>query len=570
MSKSNAITYRRSVFAAARSAVGDLLRALPQRTGRPRLVSALTAALGAALLALATTAVAAVQLAPVISSGLSSPLFVTHAGDHSNRLFIVERGGVLRVRQAGGSTAAVFLDIRGKVLAGNEQGLLGLAFHPAFAANGRFFVYYTRRGDGAIVIAEYHVSSDPDVAQPTETVLLTIPHPGQANHNGGMLAFGPDGLLYMGVGDGGSANDPPRNAQNLSVLLGKILRIDVDHADTGRSYAIPPDNPFAAGAGRGEIYAYGLRNPWRFSFDRVTGRQWVGDVGQDAKEEVDTPIVKGGNYGWRVYEGFDCTNNDPALCNPQTFIAPLFDYGHTGGRCSITGGYVYRGPRGTLPPGTYVYADYCTGEIFAWDGSRQSLLLASGGNIVSFGEDEQGELYAVDIGGSVKALVSDSAPTSAVAVEFFHAGFGHYFSTTSADEIAKLDAGVLEGWTRTGESFNVYPLGSAGQANMCRFFSTSFGAKSSHFYTPLASECAMVKQNPDWQFEGEVFSVALPDASVGCSADTVPLYRLYNNGQGEAPNHRYTTRAATRTAMLARGWISEGNGDLGVVACVPR
>jgi hypothetical protein len=355
---------------------------------------------------------AAIQLIPLVSSGLSSPIFVGHAADGSGRLFIVEQGGIIRVLQPGASTPTVFLDIHTKVVAGGEQGLLGLAFHPQYATTGRFFVDYTRAGDGTLVIAEYHVSADANVASPTERVLLAIPHPTNTNHNGGMLAFGSDTYLYIGVGDGGSGNDPPNNAQNINQLLGKILRINVDEPNkvTGAPYSSPSDNPFfGATPGRDEIFAVGMRNPWRFSFDRLTSQQWVGDVGQGGREEVDTPIVKGGNYGWRVYEGFSCTNNDPTLCNPNNYIFPIFEYTHDNGRCSITGGYVYRGSQGTLPSGTYVYGDYCTGEIFTWNGTAQSLALDTALNISSFGEDEQGELYVVALGGTVSRIVSSSA-----------------------------------------------------------------------------------------------------------------------------------------------------------------
>jgi len=236
---------------------------------------------------LASPVSAAIKLVPIVT-GLSSPVFVTHAGDSSHRLFIVEQQGTIRVFHPGASTAPVFLDVREKVLAGGERGLLGLAFHPLYFVNGRVFVYYTRRPDGAIVVAEYQVTADPDVASPTEKVLLTIPHPVNGNHNGGMLSFGPGGYLYIGVGDGGSSNDPPNNAQNIEVLLGKILRLNVDQADTaaGTPYSTPPSNPFVGKAGRDEIFAYGLRNPWRFSFDRRTSQQWLGDVGQDRFEEI--------------------------------------------------------------------------------------------------------------------------------------------------------------------------------------------------------------------------------------------------------------------------------------------
>ena len=354
---------------------------------------------------------AEIRLVPAFT-GLSSPIFVTHAGDGTNRLFIVEQGGVIKVVRPGSSTPTTFLDIRTKALSGGERGLLGLAFHPQYSRNGRFFVYYTRAGDGALVIAEYNASTNSDIAGTTEMTLLTIPHPGQANHNGGMLGFGNDGYLYIGVGDGGSGNDPPNNAQNPDVLLGKILRINVDQPDpvARTRYSSPPDNPFVNRAGRDEIFAVGLRNPWRFSFDRLSGQQWVGDVGQDVREEVDTPIANGGNYGWRVYEGALCTNNDRALCARVDFIPPLFDFSHAGGRCSVTGGYVYRGSLGVFASGTYVYGDFCSGEIFVWN-DEQRLLFDTAMNISSFGEDEQGELYVVDLNGSISRLVSDCALT---------------------------------------------------------------------------------------------------------------------------------------------------------------
>jgi len=361
------------------------------------------------LFALLPLCATALQLNTVVS-GLSSPLFVGHAGDGSNRLFIVEQAGTIRVLQPGSSTPTLFLDIHTKVVAGGEQGLLGLAFHPQYSSNGRFFVNYTQAGDGATVIAEYSVSADPNVADPaSEKSLLVIAQP-YPNHNGGMLAFGTDGYLYIGMGDGGNANDPGDRAQDTNVLLGKILRLDVDHPNPVGSalYSSPPTNPYyGSTAGRDEIYAIGLRNPWRFSFDRLTAQLYVGDVGQNAREEVDI-VTPGRNYGWRVYEGFLCTNNDPLLCTPGNYDFPIFDYAHSGGRCSITGGYVYRGQQGALPNGTYIYGDYCTGEILAWNGTTQSVLLDTALNISSFGEDEAGELYVVGLGGTVQKLVTPS------------------------------------------------------------------------------------------------------------------------------------------------------------------
>jgi glucose/arabinose dehydrogenase len=372
-----------------------------------RIRGVLCAFAAASLLCVAAPLEAAVTLVPVLRD-LAAPTYAGHAGDGSNRLFVVEQAGVVRVLQPGASSATTFIDIQPKVLAGGERGLLGLAFHPDYAANRRFFVYYTRAADGAIVVAEHKTSANPDVADDAEKMLLVIPHPTYANHNGGMLAFGHDRMLYIGVGDGGASNDPPDNAQNLEVLLGKILRIDVDRADpaAGTPYAIPADNPFVGRSGRDEIYAYGLRNPWRFSFDLVTGVQWLADVGQGTREEVNMPIQRGGNYGWRVFEGFGCTGNDPTLCDPARYRPPVFDYAHDEGRCSIIGGYVYRGSQAALPGGTYVFGDFCSGEVFAWDGTARRLLLATGQNITSFGEDEQGELYVVALGGTVSRIAT--------------------------------------------------------------------------------------------------------------------------------------------------------------------
>jgi hypothetical protein len=356
-----------------------------------------------ALTCLPSPLLAQFRLTPV-ATGLSNPIFAGHAGDGSGRLFIVEQDGIILVLQPAPSTPAVFLDVRARIAAVGEQGLLGLAFHPQYAKNGRFFIFYTRTDDGAIVIAEYRVSANPNVADATERVLLTIPHPTHTNHNGGMLAFGFVGYLYVAVGDGGGGNDEPGNAQNIDVLLGKILRIDVDQPGSGTPYSSPPDNPFLNAPGRDEIFAIGFRNPWRFSFDRLTGEAWIGDVGQDEREEIDRSLVKGGNYGWRIYEGFRCTTLGPAPCNPSDYIDPLFDYSHTRGRCSVTGGYVYRGSRGTLPAGVYVYGDFCSGEIFAANSDLQAVLLYTAMNIASFGEDEFGELYVVDRGGTVSRL----------------------------------------------------------------------------------------------------------------------------------------------------------------------
>jgi hypothetical protein len=365
---------------------------------------AVVSAIGAVVASLEAGA-ASITLVPVLT-GLASPVFVTNARDGSHRLFVVEQGGVIKVLQPGGTSPTVFLDITSKVLSGGERGLLGLTFHPQFSSNRRFFVDYTRQPDGATVIAEYRVSAgNPNVADSTETVFLVIPQP-FANHNGGMVAFGPDGFLYIGMGDGGSGNDPGNRAQDVSQLLGKILRIDVDHPNGTQPYSSPPSNPFFGSIpGADEIYADGLRNPFRFSFDRGTGDLYAGDVGQNAVEEIDI-ITLGGNYGWRIWEGTRCTGNDPGLCSTAGFIFPITEYGDTGGRCSVTGGYVYRGGRSSLPVGAYIYADFCTGEIFLLQNGMSSVVLDTELSISSFGEDESGELYVVDLAGTVQRITN--------------------------------------------------------------------------------------------------------------------------------------------------------------------
>lgn len=352
----------------------------------------------------------AVELVPVVTKGFKSPLFLAHAGDGSGQLFVVEQPGTIRLIDRGVLLEKPFLDLRDRVSTkGMEQGLLGLAFHPDHRHNGRLFVNYTRKRDGATVLAEFtRRNHEPQVAASTERILLVVPQP-YANHNGGMVAFGPDGHLYIGMGDGGSGGDPQNRAQNSDELLGKILRIDVDH---DRPFVIPKGNPFVTGGGRPEIYALGFRNPWRFSFDRETGMLWLADVGQNKWEEVDL-VFPGGNYGWRIMEGAHCFDPDRD-CNSDGLTIPITEYGHEQGRCSITGGYVYRGSSIPSLRGTYLFGDYCSGELFAItadaDHNKSSVmrvLIRTGFRISSFGEDEAGELYLIDHNGGVYQLASD-------------------------------------------------------------------------------------------------------------------------------------------------------------------
>ncbi|MBI1729175.1 PQQ-dependent sugar dehydrogenase [Candidatus Acetothermia bacterium] len=339
-----------------------------------------------------------------IASGLSSPLYVTSARDNSGRLFIVEQTGTIRILQDGKPLAAPFLNLGNRTRGGGEQGLLSVAFHPNYAQNGRLFVDYTRAGDGATIIAEFHVGSDPNLADlASEHVLLVIRQP-FSNHNGGLVKFGPDGYLYIGMGDGGSGGDPQGNGQNLSVLLGKLLRIDVDNTD-GKPYAIPADNPFinTTVAGK-EVYAYGLRNPWRYSFDRCNGRLFLADVGQGNYEEIDL-IDSGGNYGWNTMEGTHCFHPSSG-CNRTGLTLPIAEYDHSAGDCAVTGGYVYRGTEIPDLDGHYLFADYCTGHLWSLvqDSTGQwqmTQLRDLGFNISSLGEDQEGELYIVDLGGAV-------------------------------------------------------------------------------------------------------------------------------------------------------------------------
>lgn len=330
-----------------------------------------------------------------VAGGFASPVAITHAGDGSGRLFVVEQGGLVRIMRNGVIAPSPFLNITSLVTpSGGEQGLLGLAFPPGFATRGTFYVNFTNRtAVGNTVIARFGLGVNPDLADPASRQdLLTIVQP-FSNHNGGQLAFGPDNLLYIGTGDGGGAGDPLGNGQSVTTLLGKLLRIDVLGATS--PYAIPAGNPFG-----NEIWAYGLRNPWRFSFDRLTGDLYLADVGQNLMEEVNfqsSASGGGANYGWNVMEGSSCFASPS--CSSAGLTLPVAEYQHGSGDCAVTGGHVYRGSSSTLR-GVYLYGDFCSGRIWgmrrtgsSWD---NRLLSDTALQISTFGEDEAGELYLAD------------------------------------------------------------------------------------------------------------------------------------------------------------------------------
>lgn len=351
-----------------------------------------------------------------ITTALSAPVFLTAPPNDLARLFIVEQGGLIRILDAinNAPRALPFLDVRGLISTGSERGLLGMAFDPDYATTRQFFVFYTNTS-GDLVVARYLVdTSNAEVADPASAAILrTIAHPTNSNHNGGMLAFGTDRCLYVATGDGGGSGDPDNNSQNTNSLLGKLLRLD---PTTGNACTNVVDNPFTSGGGAPEIWSLGLRNPWRFSFDRQTGELYIGDVGQDEREEVNavggTNPGRGANFGWRLMEGFICFNPS-SNCNAGSLTLPVLDYLHDSGACSITGGYVYRGAANPPLAGTYFYGDYCAGFVSSFrlqngqpaGQTTWPLLTPSGGQITSFGEDARGELYVMTQSGGLFRIV---------------------------------------------------------------------------------------------------------------------------------------------------------------------
>lgn len=360
--------------------------------------------------ATADAAIPKVRMVPAFPNiEFDRPLYLTHANDASGRLFVVEQGGQIHLLSGESSAkhSVVFLDIAKQVRTDhNEEGLLALAFHPQYSANGHFFVYYSASEPRRGVLSRFNVSKiDRNAADPaSERIILEVEQP-YGNHNGASVQFGPDGYLYVSLGDGGSAGDPHGHGQNLGTLLGSILRIDVNTTDSAKPYSIPPDNPFVGVHGaRGEIWAYGLRNVWRMSFDRLTGDLWAGDVGQNKWEEIDV-IVRGGNYGWNIREGAHAYRS---ATTEAELIDPVIEYGrHLG--VSVTGGYVYRGTRFPELQGVYLYADYVTGTIWGFRYERGKLtesatMLEQPNNISSFGEGPDGELYVTCFDGRIYSI----------------------------------------------------------------------------------------------------------------------------------------------------------------------
>ena len=345
----------------------------------------------------------------------SSPVaLVPEPAASGSRWFLLERAGVVRVfpDDPAATAAAVFVDIADRVDARGEGGLLGLAFHPGFGDNGEVFLSYTAPGLGAgsdveLVsrVSRFRSADGGATLDPsTEEIVLSVDQP-FTNHNGGQIAFGPDGYLYLGLGDGGSGGDPLGNGQDTGTLLGAFLRLDVEG---GSPYAIPPDNPFAAGGGRPEIFAWGFRNPWRWSFDAATGDLWCGDVGQSAWEEVDV-VRRGENYGWNVREGAHCFLTPD--CDATGLTDPLAEYPHVDGRCSVTGGYVYRGSAIPGLAGTYLYGDFCTGTVWGLPpGGTPRILAESALPLSSFGQGADGEVYLLDLGGGGIYRLGPAAP----------------------------------------------------------------------------------------------------------------------------------------------------------------
>jgi glucose/arabinose dehydrogenase len=383
----------------------------------------LLAALSVAVLLGATSAAAGKNVSPSavhvrftqVVSGLLAPVAVTSARDGSHRLFVVQQGGTVRVVKNGKLRTRIYLNLGSRLTSGGEQGLLSIAFHPHFARHPFVYAAYTRASDGALVVSRFHASSASARSVPasTERHLLTVPHPQQTNHNGGQLFFGHHGFLYITTGDGGGGGDPFANAENLNSLSGKILRINVNRSCGKKHYCIPASNPFAKSTTKKrQIFDWGLRNPWRVSVDRATGRLWIADVGQDVWEEINHVRQVGGkDFGWSCREGRASYNSSRCSIggSARHMTGPVHVYNHDSGRCAVIGGFAYHGPKRPFAHGLYVYGDYCTGEVWALEQSGGSWSNAKvgdiGGSLTGFGEGDSGEIYAVTQSGTLYHVV---------------------------------------------------------------------------------------------------------------------------------------------------------------------
>jgi len=395
----------------------------------------------------------------------TAPVELVSPPDNSKRLFVVQQNGIIKVfpnkKDLAPTDVKDFLTISSKIIYGGERGLLGLAFHPQFQATGYFYVNYTRTITGESVISRYSVKAEnPNEADPGSEVILFTQSQPYTNHNGGKLAFGPDGYLYISIGDGGSAGDPQNNAQNLTNLLGKILRIDVDNASGSFNYSIPDTNPYKNNT-QGyleEIFAYGLRNVWKFSVDTSTGTVWAADVGQNAREEINL-IVNGGNYGWRLMEGSLCYNPS-TNCNPGNLILPIFEYPHTNGNSSVTGGYVYRGIQIPEWQGDYLYGDYVSGKIWKLRHSEgtntNAFLNLAGGFISSFGEDHNKEPYVLLYSTAATGKIFRYFPSPPVAPDNLTLAYRAESNTLAWTDLSNNELGfILERSPAGTESYSV-------------------------------------------------------------------------------------------------------------------
>ncbi len=495
---------------------------------RKTLALGLSAWIGAA--ALAPEAQAQALETPLVASGFSSPVgLFSPPNDPTNRLFVIQQAGRIRIIENGSTLPTDFINLTSLISSGGERGLLGMAFHPDYQNNGKFYVSYTDTA-GRSVIRQYMVSSaDPNVADSSSGVTIYGPISQPAgNHNGGCIRFGGDGKLYFGLGDGGGAGDTANNAQNLNTPLGKMVRLDVDIA----APYIPSDNPFfGATPGLDEIWAYGLRNPWRFSFDRDTGDMWIGDVGQNQWEEVDfqpASSTGGENYGWRLKEGNNCYNPSSG-CDPGGLTDPVHVYGHGGGNCSITGGYVARGPLLPNYAGRYFFADYCAGDLKSIDPSSPGVAtnhdsdVSISGFITSFGEDSNGDLYCVVSAGRIYRIQEEcmASINTYCTTSPNSAGSGALITTTGTGSISDNSFGLAaSGLPTTGvPGIFFYGPGQAtipfGQGTLCvaqagiirikpPLFSSFLGTvnRSIDFTTfPFDSGAGAITPGSTWNFQ---------------------------------------------------------------------